>query len=233
MCGRYVLEGPIDRIAEHFEASATKGYEWADSYNIAPTTQIPVVRVNSQGQRVVLPHTWGLIPFWAKDATISAKLNNARGETVHEKPAFRKGFARFRCLIPATGYYEWQAPTEGNKGRKIPHYIHPSSDKTRYFAMAGVCDHWKAPDGNLVLSTAIITTSPHESITHIHDRMPVMIAHEHWQQWLDPNFNDLASLREHLHATGNLSAYAVGFEVSQVGAKRQDNPLLIQPISNT
>ena len=121
MCGRYVLEGPVSRLTAYFDARYTEEESrFKNSYNIAPTTWVPVVRINREGKRVILNHVWGLIPHWAKDKSGSAKLNNARGETVHEKPSFRTAFKKFRCLIPASGYFEWQAPPEGSGNRKQP-----------------------------------------------------------------------------------------------------------------
>ncbi|HEX4855405.1 MAG TPA: SOS response-associated peptidase, partial [Limnobacter sp.] len=174
MCGRYVLEGPVSRYSEYFRARLTGAFpEFEENrYNIAPTMQVPVVRINREGQRVLIAHRWGLIPSWAKDTSIGAKLNNARGETVHEKPSFRQAFKRFRCLVPASGYFEWRAPPEGSKARKQPFFITPTD--VPYFAMAGVCDHWTdKATGELIMSVAIITTSPSEKLADIHDRMPV------------------------------------------------------------
>lgn len=233
MCGRYVLEGPLSRLTEHFNARYTGDESLLrSSYNIAPTTQVPVVRINREGERVMLLHTWGLIPHWAADKTISAKLNNARGETVHEKPSFRTGFKKFRCLIPASGYYEWQAPPEGSKARKQPFYIYP--DDAPYFAMAGVCDHWvDKSTGELVMSTAIITTEPCDALKEVHDRMPVMIPKEEWTNWLDPKNQDIQTLRNYIASSENVNFHAVGFGVSGVGKNRVDSGNLINPIDLT
>lgn len=232
MCGRYVMEGPVSRMAEYFDAQYTEDESlFKNSYNIAPTSLVPVVRINREGERVILNHVWGLIPHWAKDASMSAKLNNARGETVHEKPSFRTGFKKFRCLIPATGYYEWQAVPENSdspKPRKQPFYIYPNEQP--YFAIAGVCDHWKDPEGNLVMSTAIITTEPSAELAHIHDRMPVMIAPQHWAEWLDPKNQDVESLRKFIRSTNSVLSHPVGFGVSNVGKARLDDVRLIEPI---
>ncbi len=228
MCGRYVLEGPLSRLTEHFNARYSgEPPAFTNAYNIAPTTQVPVVRINREGERVMLLHTWGLIPHWAADKKISAKLNNARGETVHEKPSFRTGFKKFRCLIPASGYYEWQAPPEGSKGRKQPFYIHPN-DST-YFAMAGVCDHWVDKEtGELIMSTAIITTEPCAALKEVHDRMPVMIEREDWAYWLDPGNQDVNALRNYVVSNDKVKFHPVGFGVSSVGKNRIDSPELIQ-----
>lgn len=233
MCGRYVLEGPLSRLTEHFNARYTGDESLLrSSYNIAPTTQVPVVRINREGERVMLLHTWGLIPHWAANKTISAKLNNARGETVHEKPSFRTGFKKFRCLIPASGYYEWQAPSEGGKARKQPFYIHPSDSP--YFAMAGVCDHWvDKTTGELAMSTAIITTDPCDALKEVHDRMPVMIPKEDWATWLSPENQNIQSLRNYMVSSENVKFHAVGFEVSGVGKNRVDSENLINPIDLT
>ncbi len=230
MCGRYVLEGPTSRLTAHFEARYTEDENrFANSYNIAPTTQVPVVRINREGERVMLHHLWGLIPHWAKDKTISAKLNNARGETVHEKPSFRTGFKKFRCLIPASGYYEWQASPESK--RKQPFYIHPSDSS--YFAMAGICDHWLNPEtGDLVMSTAIITTEPCRALAQVHDRMPVMIEKKDWSAWLNPKNQDIQSLRQLISSSDALHFHAVGYAVSGVGKNRVDSPELIKPLNS-
>lgn len=229
MCGRYVLEGPVSRLTEHFEARYTEDpLLFENSYNIAPTTKVPVVRINRQGERVILNHQWGLIPSWSKDASVSAKLNNARAETVSEKPSFRTPFRRFRCLIPASGYYEWQAPPGQTKARKQPYYIYPSD--APYFAMAGICDHWKDPQGNLVLSTAIITTEPCEVLASIHDRMPVMIERENWSYWLNPANQDPKPLLGMMGSFTGVKFHPVGFAISNVGQARMDRVELISPL---
>ena len=230
MCGRYVLEGPISRVQQFFDADLTEAFDDYENgrYNIAPTMQIPVVRINRDRERVLIRHRWGLIPSWAKDASIGAKMNNARGETVHEKPSFRTGFKRYRCLIPASGYYEWQAPSEGSENRKQPFYIYPN--ETPYFAMAGVCDHWiDKTSGELVMSTAIITTEPSEKLKQVHDRMPVMISKEDWAVWLDPKNQDVKALRQLISSSDDLNFHAVGFGVSGVGKNRIDSQGLIDP----
>ncbi|MEW6204904.1 MAG: SOS response-associated peptidase [Pseudomonadota bacterium] len=230
MCGRYVLEGPLPRLIEHFGARIHgEPPPFVNSYNIAPTAQVPVVRINREGERVILLHTWGLIPHWAADKTISAKLNNARGETVHEKPSFRTGFKKFRCLIPASGYYEWQAPPEGSKARKQPFYIQPSDSP--YFAMAGVCDHWvDKRTGELTLSTAIITTTPCDSLKPIHDRMPVMIEKSQWADWLDPARQDIEALKPYIRSHPSVVFHKVSLNVSATGHNRKDDDSLIKPI---
>lgn len=233
MCGRYVLEGPVSRYQQHFNAALKDNFSEfsAGRFNIAPTMQIPVVRINREGDRVLTPHRWGLIPSWAKDGSIGAKLNNARGETVHEKPSFRTAFKRFRCLIPASGYYEWQAPPEGSKARKQPFYISPTN--APFFAMAGICDHWTdITTGELIMSAAIITTTPSSALAHIHDRMPVMISSENWEQWLDPKNQNIEALRGRIQSAKDVQAWPVSLAVSGAGKNREDSSKLIVPVEN-
>ncbi|PZO17978.1 MAG: SOS response-associated peptidase [Betaproteobacteria bacterium] len=229
MCGRYVLEGPVSRLTAYFDARyAGDEKTFKSSYNIEPTTQIPVVLVNWKSERIILNHVWGLIPHWAKDKTVSAKLSNARGETVHEKPSFRTVFRKYRCLIPASGYYAWQAPLDGGSNRKQPFYIYPN--ETPYFAIAGVCDVWiDITSGESVCSAAIITTEPCEKLKHIHDRMPVMIRKEDWFDWLNPKNQNVNSLRQYILSSDAVNFHAVGYGVNRFGKNRVDSEGLIEP----
>ncbi len=179
MCGRYALSATAGELIEHFQLLSCP--EFGLRYNIAPTSEIPIIRYKPDAGRVGQIVRWGLIPSWAKDASIGAKLNNARAETVHEKPSFKNSFARHRCLIPASGFYEWQTIA----GKKQPYYIHPTNPRG-LFAFAGLLAAWKAPDGNTVVSTCIITTGPNELMAPIHDRMPVILEPCQFDEWLDP-----------------------------------------------
>lgn len=231
MCGRYVLEGPVDRLLEHFQANLwdpKNHFQWTNRYNIAPTSQVPVIRLNREGKRVLIPHQWGLVPSWAKDTKISAKLNNARAETIFDKPSFRTPVRRFRCLVPATGYYEWQAPTKPGHSKR-PWYIKPV--QTGLFAMAGVCDHWTNDQGDKLLSFAVVTCGAHPRISHIHDRMPVMIQQENWAHWLDTALQDRDDLSRLLLPSGEVSFHPVSTLVSAAGKNRRDDEELIAPIS--
>jgi putative SOS response-associated peptidase YedK len=176
MCGRYAFSTPPAIVAAHFGLA-----EWDDyfpRYNIPPGTDIPVIRQSPEGKRVLHLLRWGLIPHWSKDPSLGAKLNNARAEGVKEKPSFRDAFRRRRCLIPADGFYEWKA-----EGRfKQPWYFSLKSEEP--LAMGGLWESWRAPDGRIVRTCAIITTGPNAVMAPVHDRMPVIIAPEHWQDWL-------------------------------------------------
>jgi putative SOS response-associated peptidase YedK len=176
MCGRYAFLNPPAEVAAHFGLA-----EWTDfgpRYNIPPRTDIPVIRLFPEGRRVLHLLRWGLIPHWARDPSIGAKLNNARAEGVREKPSFRDAFRRRRCLIPASGFYEWHA-----EGRvKQPWYFSLKSGEP--LAMGGLWESWRAPNGQVVRTCAIITSGPNELMAPVHDRMPVIIDPTHWQDWL-------------------------------------------------
>jgi len=225
MCGRYALHGPQSRLREHFDLQECA--DWQARYNIAPQSEVLVIRQRPAVGRVGQAVRWGLVPRWAKDAAIGLKLNNARAETVAEKPSFRASFERHRCLIPASGFYEWQAVEEAGKTRKQPWYIHPRDDS--YFAMAGLLAAWKAADGTDLVSTCVITTAPNALMAPIHDRMPVMLAPDQFDAWLDPAWRDVEALRRWLlpaPADGML-AHRVSSRVSNARNEGED---LLEPL---
>jgi putative SOS response-associated peptidase YedK len=221
MCGRYVLYGPQSRLTEYFDLRDCAA--WAPRYNIAPQSDILVIRQRPEVGRVGQTVRWGLIPRWAKDPAIGLKLNNARAETVAEKPSFKASFERHRCLIPANGFYEWQAVSEGGKARKQPWYIRPSRNDG-FFAMAGLLAAWKAPDGTDIVSACVITTAPNEVMASIHDRMPVMLAPAQFDAWLDPACRDTATLSRFLlpAPAEGMVAYPVSRRVSKAGNEGPD-----------
>ena len=192
MCGRYALYGPTSRIREQFDLD--DGFDFGPRYNIAPTTNVLVVQSGPDGGRVARPHRWGLIPSWAKDVSIGAKLINARGETVAEKPAFRAAFRRWRCIVPASGFYEWQQVQEGSRSAKQPYFIRPS-DERALFGFAGLTERWVSPDGEEIHTSCIITTDANALMMPIHDRMPVMLNPNNYSAWLDPANTDVDKLR--------------------------------------
>jgi len=180
MCGRYVIYGPQSRYQEYFATEAWP--DFPDRYNIAPSAPVPVIRQAPDGRRVVNLLRWGLVPNWSKDESIGAKLNNARGETVSEKPSFRTAYQKRRCIVPASGYYEWQ---EVPGQRKQPWYIHLKSGEP--MAMGGLWESWTNADGEIIRTFCVITTGPNEVMTPIHDRMPVLLRREDWPAWLSPH----------------------------------------------
>lgn len=177
MCGRYQLLRPQD-ISARFETVNTLPDQVA-SHDVRPTQSIPVIDM----ERQLVLMRWGLVPAWAKEMGAGAPLINARAEGIERKPTFRKPLRFQRLIIPATGFYEWQAPAGG--GRKVK-YLFTREDGD-FLALAGVYDTWKTPEGREVSSCAIITTTPNELVAPVHNRMPVILAREDEDRWLDPD----------------------------------------------
>jgi len=176
MCGRYNLIAKPEQLIEHFKLQRLRKYE--SSYNIAPGQKIlTIVRLEDSSYKAV-NLWWGLIPSWSKDRSISNRLINARAETVKEKPAFRAAYKKRRCLIPATGFYEWQK----TENEKQAFHIHRQDQ--RLFAFAGLWEHWEYKQ-ETVYSCTIITTSANRLMQPVHNRMPVIISLENYNRWLD------------------------------------------------
>jgi putative SOS response-associated peptidase YedK len=190
MCGRYTLTRPAREVAEAFDLDAEPATE--PRYNIAPTqTVLAVRRPDPAGPRQAVLLRWGLVPSWAADLSIGARLLNARAETVLEKAPFRTAFIRRRCLLPADGFYEWQPV-----GRK-KQPIHFRFADDRLFAFAGLWDSWPGPDG-VVESCTILTTEANDLVRPIHERMPVILDPARYDDWLDPLEQDRDVLRSYL-----------------------------------
>jgi putative SOS response-associated peptidase YedK len=184
---------------------------------------LPVIRVRD-GERTLALLRWGLIPYSAKDPKGAANLINARGETLAVKPVFRGTFARRRCLIPMTGYYEWQKTPAG----KVPHYIHLLN--AEQFAVAGLHEYWPGQeDKEPVESFTIITTGANEMTAKIHDRMPVIIPEEARAQWLDPENQRTADLQKLLvpYPSEEMRAYPIRPLVNNV---KNEGPELLRPL---
>jgi putative SOS response-associated peptidase YedK len=180
MCGRYTHKFKwmeIHRLA----TLTTPPLEFPDSFNVAPTQFAPVVR-GLEGERRFDLLRWGLIPFWAEDQKIGNSLVNARADTAASKPAFRAAFKSRRCLVPASGFYEWQQ-LPGEK-RKQPHYIARADEEPMFFA--GLWERWDPPEasGEPIESYTILTTEPNTLMASIHDRMPVILEPENFAAWL-------------------------------------------------
>jgi putative SOS response-associated peptidase YedK len=179
VCGRYELHANPAAIALAFGLAHPPSIH--PRYNIAPMQQVPVVRVNADGQRELVQVRWGLVPRWAKDPSIAAKMINARGESVATKPSYRNAFRRHRCLVPANGFYEWMPGADGHKqpvlvGRRDGELM----------GLAGLYERWLSPDGEVLDTCTIITTDCNETVRPVHDRMPVIVPREHFARWLDP-----------------------------------------------
>ena len=177
MCGRYTLIANAEAIRLLFEVPAFDERLVVPRYNIAPTQPIVVVRENAKG-RELLPMRWGLIPWWAKDPKTLPLMINARAEQVAEKPAFRDAFKYRRCLVPASGFYEWETR---ERGPKKPFAAMP---KNPLIAFAGLFETWHGPDGSEIDTATIVTTEANDYLRPIHDRMPVVLGQEDFSAWL-------------------------------------------------
>jgi putative SOS response-associated peptidase YedK len=245
MCGRYASARKRIELLEEFGVQRDAVAEpLQPDYNVAPTKPVYAVLDrpesapdNAAGrapagssERELRVVRWGLVPFWAKDPRIGGRMINARAETVAEKPAFRRAFAKRRCLLPADGYYEWQ---QHDGAAKQPVYI--SRADGRPLAFAGLYELWREPgvarqDQDAWLWTAtIITTSAPDELGMIHDRMPMIIDPAYWADWLDPATNDVADVRGLLvaAAVSGLRTYPVSTQVNSV---RNNGPHLIEPV---
>ena len=178
MCGRFTLTTDPEILEQAFGIQSVPG-DMPTRFNIAPTQPVAVV-VNRDGVREFDAFRWGLIPAWAKDMKIGNRMINARGETVAEKPSFKRPLKSRRCLVLADGFYEWQKTPDG----KVPTYIHLEDHQP--FAFAGLWDRWESAEGDEVLSCTIITTEPNEVMAPIHNRMPVILPPDAIDVWLDP-----------------------------------------------
>ena len=206
MCGRFALKAPPSELITRFVLDEC--VDFAPRYNIPPGTDIPVIRQSPEGKRVLHLLRWGLVPHWVKDPSIGARLNNARGESIAGKASFREAFKRRRCLVPASGFYEW-----AKEGRaKQPFYISLKSGDP--MAMAGIWESWKAPDGNVLRTVCIVTTAANDVMAPIHERMPVIVSPDHWLDWLTAPVEKINSLI--IHCTdGELQAWPVSRRVGK------------------
>lgn len=189
MCSRYFLDADGNVIAYTFHVPVHDRIR--KRFNIAPTQDAPVVRANEQGQREVAMLRWGLVPSWAKDLAIGNRMINARSETAAEKPSFRNALRRRRCLVPASGFYEWT----GEAGRKVPHAITVADQPV--FAFAGLWECWHdrtQPDAPPVETFTLLTTGANRALAAIHDRMPVILRPSDHERWLFGKPEEAAAL---------------------------------------
>src|SRR5580692_6874223 len=251
MCGRYASARKRQDLLEEFRIDRDRvTSDLEPDYNVAPTKPVYAVLTRPQREpggdgapagpgdadvaRELRVVRWGLVPFWAKDPSIGSRMINARVETVDAKPAFRRAFAKRRCLLPADGFYEWLKVQDQGKVRKQPYYIHRADGGV--LAFAGLYELWR--DKNVpedhpqawLWTSVIITTSAPDEAGRIHDRMPMVIDPARWGDWLDPASGDAA----HVHAllapaaASGLAPYPVGTAVNYV---RNNGPALIEPLA--
>lgn len=219
MCGLYSLTTPVEGIIRLFDVSERPNLR--PRYNIAPTQDVTAVRQDEDGARHLVFFRWGLVPFWAKDLSIGARMINARAESVRQKPAFRAAFKRRRCLVPADGYYEWKK----DKADKQPHRI--VMEDGGPYAFAGLWESWSSPDGSEVETCTIITTDASPPVAQIHNRMPVILDQEDFAAWLSGGDDEAERLLRPYAGRRTLRAYPVD---RRVGNVRNDDADLVRPL---
>ncbi len=236
MCGRFVSTTPLTDLAERLLVDEVRTDDDRPNWNVTPRSSVVIVAESSRAseddgqehRRVLDRVRWGLVPSWAKDLSIGDKLINARAETVREKPAFRRAFAKRRCLIPVDGFYEWKV-VPGRK-TKQPFYIHSADGAPITFA--GLYEVWRDktdPDAPWIRSCAIVTTDANSTIAAVHDRMPVVLEPAAHEQWLDPDNHDVDGLAGLLvpAAEERLRCYPVRLLVNKPA---NNGPELLEPV---
>jgi len=216
MCGRYYLISPAELVATRFHAGEPPPFR--PRYNLAPQQDAPVV-VDGGAPKLVMMR-WGLVPSWSKDAAAAYRMINARSETAAEKPSFRGPFRKRRALVPADGFYEWRREGSG----KTPFALRLASGEP--FAMAGLWDRWRAPDGAELVTFTILTTSANALVASVHDRMPVILPREVEEAWLDPKAPPEALRALLVPFAGRMEAVPLSTAVNN---PRNDGPEILRP----
>ncbi len=229
MCGRFVSVASPELLAERFGIDDVETEDLGARYNITPRALIYGVTA-LEGTRTLEAFRWGLVPFWAKDLKIGDRMINARAETVAKKPAYRHAFSKQRCLVPVTAFYEWQKLP--GKRTKQPWLFRPRDGQP--IAFAGLWETWHDPDrpeAVAVRSTAIVTTNANELMRPVHDRMPVILPEERWEEWLDPDNDDTEALEVFLTAPAEdvLECYPIS---TKVNSPRNQGPELVDRLQS-
>jgi putative SOS response-associated peptidase YedK len=220
MCGRFNFLTHRTAVEERYGVSDID-FEIVPRYNIAPSQKIATV-IQDPNLRLV-EMRWGYIPHWAKDEKIGYKMINSRAEKVAESRVFKSSFQKKRCLIPSTGFYEWQ------KVGKVKKPMHVRFESRDIFSFAGIYSYWKSPQDKVVLSASIITTTPNNLVEPIHNRMPVILPREKEAIWLDPELEDIEILKELLvpYDAGGMEAYEVS---TYVNSPSNNGPVCTLPV---
>lgn len=227
MCGRYAIYGPVSlsreakAVVREMDSEMWRMLDAREQYNVAPTQLAPVI-VYGEGGYHLREYRWGLIPSWSKDPKAAAKMINARVETVADKPAYRAAYRRRRCLVPASGYYEWK----GEPGSKQPFYIHAPDNQL--LVMAGLWEGWRAAEGDPWIHTyTVLTGEPGRVSGDVHDRQPVILSPDLWQPWCEGSASDAATVLAEV-PEAELAYHPVAKAVSN---PRSQGPELLEPIS--
>jgi len=224
MCGRYTLHHSEETLSAHFAVSFRDS---SPRYNLTPTERVRFIFSNANEQRQLGHAHWGLVPHWSKTGKTDKPLFNARAETVLQKPAFCDAFIRGRCLIPASGWYEWRRSEEV---RKQPYHLRLETGEP--FAFAGLFDVWRGGEEQRMVSCTILTTSAPEELTWLHERMPVVLDYDHYDLWLDRSTPDIADLTELLtpYPAEGLEVVPVSPKVNRAGV---EGPELIEAVGES
>lgn len=226
MCGRFTNNAKPEQIKKEFKVGTKNPNLFQPRYNIAPTQMIDVV-LEPDSERLLSQLKWGLVPSWAKDAEIGSRMINARAETITEKPSFREAFRQRRCVIPASGFYEWQ---KMEKGAKQPYYFYLKDKEV--FGFAGLWEEWlDKTNGELFETCTIITTGANEVLKPVHERMPVILKADNYDQWLDPKENDTDKLQKLLisYPAKEMASYPVSRGVNITSSNSAE---LILPVNS-
>lgn len=235
MCGRFALVEPVPEISRLFGVAVRDLDDWLESaarYNIAPQSDVLVVRGGEGGGRAGGLMRWGLVPAWAREASVGARMFNARLEGVRQRPAYRSAFARRRCLVPASAFYEWRRADEGGRGRQ-PFALR--SRARRPLALAAI---WEANTrilgGDVLRTVAVMTTAARGVVATLHDRMPLILPEEAWTAWLDgqtpPDAVDAIAGQAAEAGADDLELYAV---TPRMNSARFEDPLCLEPVPQT
>ena len=226
MCGRYALSAAISDIAEEFSTNSAPELSLPADWNIKPTNDVYIIK-----NQAIEIASWGMIAHWSKSDDEAAKSQssaiNARSESVHEKPTFKSAFRSNRCLLPATGYYEW-ASELGKYKTKQPIYI--SRDDNKLLAFTGIFQSWTSPSGRVIQSVSIITRQAVGQLALVHSRMPVFLPRDRWADWMNPKINDVEKIRSLMdipNPDANLGFHPVSSAVNSITGS---GPELIEPI---
>jgi putative SOS response-associated peptidase YedK len=214
MCGRYVVAYDPQTLVAGF--SLTRVTPFPRRWNVAPQSDVPVVYATREGERIAETMRWGLLPHWARDERLAQKLNNARADGVFDKPSFRQAVRRRRCLLPASGFYEWQATPAG----KQPWFI--SARDGSLLAMAGLFEAWRSDEcAPWRLTCCVVTTQANALMAPLHDRMPVLLPQPHWARWLSRDLQEPAAVAPMLvpAPAGVLQAWPVSRAVNPGSAE--------------
>ena len=221
MCGRFVLKDTIKDLSTFFQVDNIHDLFLLPKYNIYPGQNVPVI-IMEEGKKFIMMR-WGLVPSWSNDPMIGFQMINARAETLSQKPSFKSSFKKHRCIIPCSGFYEWE---KLDKKTKVPYFIRLKNRKP--FALAGLWDRWKKDGGNLTTFT-IITTAANKIIEPIHDRMPVILKSKIHDLWLNPDITDTDTINDFLkpYPSDEMELYKISTIVNN---PKNDSPQCIEPI---